>query len=172
MESFQQKISQKFSKYLSETPCDVKSEKNFKKDINIGEDGEDFIKHFLIDKGYEFISENKDYRYDLLMSYKEREVTYEIKTDVYVSPKKDTGNLVVEYESRGKGSGISVTEADYYVYYMPKLNEIWNISMQDLKQLISDNNFKKVVGGDEGSDTKMYLIKRAKYKKYFKVYNT
>lgn len=172
MESFQQKISQKFSKYLSETPCDVKSEKNFKKDINIGEDGEGFIKHFLIDKGYEFISENKDYRYDLLMSYKEREVTYEIKTDVYVSPEKDTGNLVVEYESRGKDSGINVTEADYYVYYMPKLNEIWNISMQDLRQLISDNNFKKVVGGDEGSDTKMYLIKRAKYKKYFKVYNT
>lgn len=172
MESFHQKISQKFSKHLSETPHDVKSEKNFKKDINIGEDGEGFIKHFLIDKGYKFISENKDYRYDLLMSYKDKKVTYEIKTDVYVSPEKDTGNLVVEYESRGKDSGVSVTEADYYVYYMPKLNEIWNISMQDLRKLIIDNDFKKVVGGDVGSNTKMYLIKRAKYKKHFKVYNT
>lgn len=172
MKSFHEKISQKFSKYLSETSSDTVSKKDFSQDINIGEDGEGFIKHFLIDKGYKFLSENKDYKYDLLMSFNGREITYEIKTDVYVSPKKDTGNLVVEFESRGKPSGISVTEADYYVYYMPKLKEIWNIKMDELKSLIDDNNFKEVNGGDVGSNTKMYLIRRSNYKKYFKVYNT
>ena len=106
------------------------------------------------------------------MSFNGREVTYEVKTDVFVSPKKDSGNLVVEFESRGKPSGINVTEADYYVYYMPKLNEVWNIKMDDLKNLIDNNNFKKVSGGDVGSDTKMYLIRRSFYKKHFKVYNT
>ena len=80
-------------------------------------------------------------------------------------------NLVVEFESRGKPSGISVTEADFYVYFMPKLNEVWNIKMDELKKLIKSNNFKKVSGGDEGSETKMYLIKRNLYKKYFKIHN-
>tara|TARA_Y100000389_G_C17414440_1_gene492855 strand:+ start:1036 stop:1545 length:510 start_codon:yes stop_codon:yes gene_type:complete len=149
----------------------IESQKNFSKDIDIGESGEGFIKEFLINKGYNFISDNKDYRYDLLMSYGEANFTYEIKTDVYISPKKDTGNLVVEFESRGKPSGISVTEADFYVYFMPKMKEIWNIKMDKLKDLIKSNNFKEVSGGDKGSDTKMYLIKRSTYKEYFKVHN-
>ena len=149
----------------------VESQKNFSKDIDIGEDGEDFIKKFLINKGYNFISDNKDYRYDLLMYYKDKNYTYEIKTDVYVSPGKDTGNLVVEFESRGKPSGISVTEADFYVYFMPKLNEVWNIRVDELKKLIKSNNFKKVSGGDEGSETKMYLIKRNLYKNHFRIHN-
>ena len=54
----------------------VESQKNFSKDIDIGEDGEEFIKNFLINKGYNFISDNKDYRYDLLMSYKDKSYTY------------------------------------------------------------------------------------------------
>ena len=55
---------------------------------------------------------------------------------------------------------------------MPKLKEVWNIKMDELKSLIDDNNFKEVNGGDVGSNTKMYLIRRSNYKKYFKVYNT
>lgn len=150
----------------------MESQKNFSEDIKLGENGEEFIKNFLINKGYKFIKDNKDYKYDLLMSYNNLEITYEIKTDVLLSPEKDTGNLVVEFESRGKPSGISVTEADYYVYYIPKLNEIWNIKMDDLRNLINSNNFRKVSGGDEGSDTKMYLIKRSKFKNHFKVHKT
>jgi hypothetical protein len=170
MDSFTQKINNIFYKYLSEKPEDMTSKMNFREDIKVGESGEEYIKHFLIDKGYKFISENKDYRYDLLMSFNKREITYEIKTDVFVSPEKDAGNLVVEFESRGKPSGISVTEAEYYVYYMPKLNEVWNIKMDKLKKLINSNSFKEVVGGDKGSDTKMYLINRNKHKKHFKVH--
>jgi len=172
MDDFTQKINNIFYKYLSEKPEDMTSSMNFREDIKVGESGEEYIKHFLIDKGYKFISENKDYRYDLLMSFNEREITYEIKTDVFVSPEKDTGNLVVEFESRGKPSGISVTEAEYYVYYMPKLKEIWNIKMNLLKALIKDNNFREVSGGDELSNTKMYLISRNFYKNYFKIYKT
>jgi len=148
------------------------SKLNFKDDVKVGESGEEYIKNFLKNKGYKFISENKDYRYDLLMSFNDVKITYEVKTDVFVSPKKDTGNLVVEFECRGKPSGLSVTEADYYVYYMPKLKEIWNIKINDLKALIQDNDFRKVSGGDVGSETKMYLIKREVYKNYFKIHKT
>ena len=34
----------------------------------------------------------------------------------------------------------------------------------------NSNNFKEVIGGDKGSNTKMYLINRNKYKNNFKVY--
>jgi len=143
---------------------------DFKKDIVVGEHGEEFIKEFMIGKGYEYISDNKNKKYDLLMSYDNKEIKYEIKTDVYVSPDYDTGNIVVEFESRGNPSGISVTEADYYVYFMPKLNEIWNIKMDKLRSLIKTNNFREVSGGDDGSNTKMYLIKREEYKEHFKIH--
>lgn len=145
---------------------------NFEEDIVAGEQGEGFIKEFMINKGYKFISDNKDNKYDLLMSFKNRKIKYEIKTDILLSPKNDTGNIVVEFESRSKPSGISVTEAEFYVYYIPKLNEVWNIKMDKLKNLINSNNFKEVVGGDEGSNTKMYLINRNKHKKHFKVHST
>ena len=144
---------------------------NFQEDIETGEQGEGFIKNFLISKGFIFISDNKDNKYDLLMSYKGNQLKYEIKTDVLLSKKRDTGNLVVEFESRSKPSGINVTQADYYVYYIPKLKEIWNIKMDNLKLLIENNNFREVSGGDVGSNTKMYLINREKFKNNFRVYN-
>lgn len=140
---------------------------NFQEDINLGEEGECFIKNFLISKGFKFISENKNNKFDLLMSYNNRFIKYEIKTDVLLSKEKDTGNLVVEFESRGKPSGISVTEADYFVYFIPKLKEIWNIKVEKLKNIIKNNNFKQVIGGDLDSNTKMYLINRKKFKKNF-----
>tara|TARA_B100000900_G_C20548504_1_gene703697 strand:- start:380 stop:871 length:492 start_codon:yes stop_codon:yes gene_type:complete len=150
----------------------AKSNLEFKKDVNIGEDGEEIIKQLLLSKGFKFIRENRDYKYDLLMSFGDRDISFEIKTDVYVDKNNDTGNLVVEYECRNKPSGISVTQADYYVYYMPKLNEVWNIHMDNLKYLIKNNNFYSATGGDEGSNTKMYLIRREYFKDYFKIHKT
>jgi hypothetical protein len=155
-----EKLSEKKGKY------------NFKEDKLTGEQGEEFITEFMTNIGYNFISDNKNNKYDLLMSFRGRQIKYEIKTDVLLSPERDTGNIVVEFECNGKLSGISVTEAEFYVYYIPKLNEIWNIKMDNLKKLIELNDFREVTGGDKGSDTKMYLINRSKFKKHFKVYKT
>jgi hypothetical protein len=143
---------------------------NFKKDIILGEEGEIFIKDFLLKKGFIFITDNKDNNFDLIMSYEGREFKYEIKTDVLLSTQNDTGNLVVEFESRGKPSGISVTQADYFVYFIPKLKEIWNIKVENLKNIINNNKLKKVSGGDLDSNTKMYLINRNKFSKNFKIH--
>jgi hypothetical protein len=143
---------------------------NFQKDIVLGEEGEVFIKNFLISKDFKFISENKDEKFDLLMSYNGRLIKYEIKTDVLLSKEKDTGNLVIEFESRGKPSGISVTQADYFVYFIPKLKEIWNIKVENLKNIINNNKLKKVSGGDLESNTKMYLMNRNKFRKNFKIH--
>lgn len=153
------------------------AEYNFVEDITQGEKGELVIREFLESNGYVFVSDNKDYRYDLEMSLPVDKggslvkiSTFEVKTDVYCLPHSDTNNLFVEFECRGKDSGINVTEADYYVNYYPYLKEVWFIKTDKLKKLITNNEFEvKDFSGDSGSNTKGYVIPRYQYKKYFKV---
>jgi hypothetical protein len=149
---------------------------NFKKDINIGEAGETIVKLDLESIGGVFISDNKDNKYDLLMDMPLRgksgykKVSYEIKTDVFCKPYLDTGNIFIEFECRGSDSGISVSEADWFVTYFQHFREIWYIKTDKLKKLIINNNFKKTeLSGDLNSNTKGYLIPRYQFKKYFKV---
>ena len=168
-ELFYSQIDNMFSTILSEVKQNISGNYDFNKDIKIGEQGEDFIKNYLIKNfGFKFIKKKHTQDYDLLMEYNNREVTYEVKTDIYP---EDTGNLVVEFECRKKPSGINVTKADYFVTYFPKFNEIWNIKSDTLKQLIKEHRFKKTSGsGDDKSETKLYLIPKEKYKEHFKVY--
>lgn len=145
----------------------------FTTDIKTGQQGEAFIRTKLESLGYKFIEERKDNLYDLKMSYqvgsgKTITKTYEIKTDVYP---KDTGNLVVEFECRGKNSGINVTQADYFVTYFPHQGEIWNIETDKLKKLIEEKKphvFSK--SGDKDSNTKLYRLVKEDVRKYFKIH--
>lgn len=143
---------------------------NFKQDLPIGQQGEHKVKLFLESKGAQFINFNNDNQYDLKMKLNEEEITYEIKTDVFCKPDKDTGNLFVEFFSRDKESGISTSKAKWFVTYYSFLNEMWFIETEKLKKLLIDNNFKVVVGGDVGSQTNGYLIPRNKFKEHFKIY--
>lgn len=143
---------------------------DFKTDLKLGNDGEDVIINFLESKGCSYVDSNNDNKYDLKMVTKGKETTYEIKTDVKVAPVYDTGNIFIEYESRGKSSGISVTQADWFVTYFKYLKEIWFIKSETLKKLILENNFPIFYdAGDVGSATHGYLIKRKDFKKYFHV---
>jgi hypothetical protein len=64
---------------------------------------------------------NNDFKYDLKVGQaKEQQLadifnskTIEVKYDLQAL---ETGNVYVEYESRGKKSGISTSEADYYCF--------------------------------------------------------
>jgi hypothetical protein len=143
---------------------------DFKTDLKLGNDGEDVIINFLESKGCSYVDSNNDNKYDLKMVTKGKETTYEIKTDVKVAPVYDTGNIFIEYESRGKSSGISVTQADWFVTYFKYLKEIWFIKSETLKKLILENDFPIFYdAGDVGSATHGYLIKRKDFKKYFHV---
>ena len=160
---------------------------NFKTDINVGEKGEKIISDFLVDHGFKLISDNKDNKYDLkMLTHNNVPTTLEIKTDIYCYPERtitlennltktiearDRGNMFIEKECRGKLSGISVTESKWYVTYFPYLQEAWFIRTSDLKNLIDNNYFYVATGGDPGSNTKGYLIKRNFFKKHFKVKN-
>jgi hypothetical protein len=142
-------------------------EYNFKKDLEKGVIGEEFISNFLRGLGYKLISTCNNNKFDLLMEYKRAPYTYEIKTDTYPI---NTGNIAIEVESRGRPSGLSVTTADYFVTYFPNLGEIWNIKTSELRELIKNNDIFLKTGGDIGSETKFYLVNKSKFKNSFKLY--
>jgi len=143
---------------------------NFRQDLKLGIEGEQHIVEFLEYKGLTHVDSNNNNKYDIKMLKEGKEITYEIKTDVICKPEKDTGNIFVEFHSRGKDSGISVTQADWFVNYFPFLNEIWFIKSNDLRQLINNNNFRVIKNaGDIGSATHGYLIPRRQFKEHFNI---
>lgn len=82
----------------------------------------------------------------------------EIKTDKIC---QRTGNVFVEFESRGKDSGLATTTAVYWVYCLwsevRKEQTYVFIPTRRLKKLIKQGNYKEMRGGDNWT-SKGYLI--------------
>lgn len=159
---------------------------NFSLDLPVGELGEKVLETYFVDTyKAKFVakSEGSELKFwDIKFNFPSTgDVTYEVKTDVYVVPPRrlpnglyamgnDTGNIFIEFESRGKNTGINVTKADWWTYIFYYLNEIWFIKVEDLKQLIEENDFKQTTqSGDEGSNTRGYLIPREQFREKFLV---
>ena len=85
---------------------------------------------------------------------------FEVKEDFSC---EKTGNVGLEFECRGKPSGIAVSKADYYIYKIH--TKYWGIryllhSTQALKNMIEHRLYFRIVnGGDKGSNTMNYLFK-------------
>lgn len=112
---------------------------------------------------------NNDKRFDLDLAYGqvfEKKVAdilgnskIEVKTEK--DKWKQTGNIVIEYESRGKPSGIITTEADYWLHNMAYGDNIVFsilVSVTTLRRYIAQHNPRSVIGGDDMT-SKLYLIK-------------
>ena len=82
----------------------------------------------------------------------------EVKTDRVC---QRTGNVFVEFESRGKESGINITTASYWVYclWTDKFKEQTYIFIptRRLKKLIKDKEYRISNGGDNWT-SKGYLV--------------
>jgi len=123
------------------------SKKDFGNDIIIGEVGENLFKRYLVNhKGLTFIRKSEDKKelkkWDLELLFKNKNVRYEVKTDVYILPGK-------------------------WIFH---LDEIWIIPVDKLRQLINSNEFPiSEESGDINSHTKGYLIPREEFRKHFKV---
>jgi hypothetical protein len=87
---------------------------------------------------------NSDFKYDLLCGFLDGETwvhnllenkKIEVKTDARLS--KKTGNAYIEYECRGKKSGISTTEADYWVFKLADERAIV-IGVEELKARVRE----------------------------------
>lgn len=105
---------------------------------------------------------NSDFKYDLeLGEVKEIELakifsnsTIEVKTDFLA---KRTGNVFVEYESRGKPSGMSTSEADYYCFCIEEsfiILKAQELKLRCRKYIGTDRDVK---GGDSNTSKGILL---------------
>lgn len=80
----------------------------------------------------------------------------EVKTDRIAHV---TGNIAVEYRFRGRPSGISTTEADYWAFLLYDMTTIIMVPTEKLKEIARDR-YKKdeiTLGGDDNA-SEMILI--------------
>jgi hypothetical protein len=143
---------------------------DFSKDLPAGKRGELMVRQWLEDAGARFVESCNDKRFDLKVLWERpQHQTYEVKTDSYAY---NTGNLFVEFKSRGKDSGLEVTEADWWVQVQPGFREMWCIRPDSLKLLIERNKAKihsTSYGGDANSGTCGHLLDRETFREKFKV---
>lgn len=132
---------------------------NYHKDKKIAENTEKEVANILEELfDIEVVEYNNDYRYDIRVKRGDIEYTIEIKEDFMC---KDTGNIAVEFFCRGEPSGISTTEANFYIYkvHNNKFIHYLMIPTKQLKIAIENNmHHREVSGGDKGSNTKNYLF--------------
>jgi|TARA_R100000479_G_scaffold174285_1_gene122200 hypothetical protein len=106
---------------------------------------------------------NSDFKYDLEIGKIGEEALgnllsdqkIEVKTDFHLA---DTNNLAVEYASRGKYSGISTTEAEWFAFVEGNDQDtIILVKTERLKSLCKKSFARKVPGGDNNT-SRLVLI--------------
>lgn len=108
--------------------------------------------------------------YDLIITKSGKETKIEVKSDRQAGR---TGNMAIEFECNGKPSGITSTEADYYIYFIIYMDEIqedglpreecYKIPIKKLNKIAKE--CRKVRGGD-GNRSCMYLVHKSLVQKY------
>lgn len=105
---------------------------------------------------------NNDFKYDLQIGQiKEKElgsIFYDKKIEVKYDLKAlKTGNVYVEYESRGENSGISTTKADYYCFAFGDTFHLIEVCLlkNRCRKYLNTNRDKK--GGDSNTSKGILL---------------
>ncbi len=102
-----------------------------------------------------------DFAYDLAFG-QEGEKAFVNLTNKKVEVKRDrvahkTGNIFIEYESRGKPSGIATTQSDYYAYFINDVCVL--VETERLKDICREfiGTDKDIKGGDENTSKGILL---------------
>ena len=71
-----------------------------------------------------------------------------------------TGNVVIEYESRGKPSGIATTDADYWIYKLEKTECAIILPVEYLKEKLRSyyNEGIYLMNGGDNNTSKGFLV--------------
>jgi Holliday junction resolvase-like predicted endonuclease len=127
---------------------------SFHKDLKVGQAAEDEVRMVLEHYGFRYLESNHNASHDLLMALGDRQMRIEVKTDL-MSAK--TGNIAVEYHSRGKPSDIAISKAPIWVfkYCNTRFRAVY---LSTLLAAWRSPDFRHVVGGDPGSQTRMFLV--------------
>lgn len=86
-----------------------------------------------------------------------RQIKFEIKTDKYDC----TGNICIEKKCSNKLSGVFHTEADYFIYYMPryKKNNLYLFKPKELSIFLEKYNHTLKYLGDGGRSLSYIITK-------------
>lgn len=135
---------------------------NFEEDLKHAKQVEKGIALLLKERTENFSSYtlNDDNSYDIKVIFKNgKSVKFEVKCDILA---EKTSNVAIEVSCRGKPSGLSVTQADYWIHILKvdiKAKVIpWLFNIQTLQKLISLPECRTVTGGDRNSMTICKLI--------------
>jgi hypothetical protein len=154
-----------------------RGQKDFPKDVIIGDDGEDTLISFLKSYGFTDINKNNSLdrvrlsEWDIEAWHNGKRWTFEVKADAMAA---DTGNICIEFARINLNgvqvpSGISVTTADFFVSIIPDFREIRIIYTSELKRVIEKDKHKlRVVPMGDGLRTRGYLMKIKEYEKYYR----
>lgn len=134
---------------------------NFSQDLPIAIETEREVGDILWEKyKAEILNFHNTNKYDILAKINGVDYTFEVKEDFTC---ERTGNVGVEFECRGKPSGIQTSEADFYIYKIHTKSEgirFYLIKTNTLKKIIEEKEYFRIVnGGDVGSNSMNYLFK-------------
>jgi len=151
----------------------------FNTDLMDGKLGERIVMGIFSSYGFNLLDWNtskepayKDPKgYDLKFDNGVNVFTIEVKTDRYERFKGYTGNLFIEMRCNDKPSGLRATKADYLIYYLPDLEQMWMIRVNKLKWLFKKIGHKLNRRGRSGDKGRVvgYLLPRSKFRRFFKV---
>lgn len=85
---------------------------------------------------------NNDFKYDLKLGQQGETIIAKLLNDSTIEVKTDfiatrTGNLYIEFMSRGKPSGIATTQAKYWIYIILKQNTPRNeFEQEDIETIL------------------------------------
>lgn len=95
--------------------------------------------------------------YDIIT---EEGIKYEIKSDRYTYK---TGNFCIEFECSNKPSGISITQSDFYGYFVvinDKDYQLYTIPTSYIREIITDKKYNRIMKGGDGYKSKFYLFNK------------
>lgn len=97
-------------------------------------------------------SQGKCKDYDIKMTTKDKEITYEVKSD---RRSEETGNCCIEYMYKWQASWIFASKADYIVYYC---NKKWWIQERWLLIALLMDLEKEIKNGGDGKRSRLFLF--------------
>lgn len=136
----------------------------FQDRLKEGDWAEKQVVNHLITKGWTIleISEGNFKEWDIKASIKGKIKTFEVKANYFEIKNYRHNMIVIETESNGLLSGLSVTSADYYILYYPFEDLFYVERTEDIKAMIASGVYNKLVGGRNNMAT-MWQIPRSAF---------
>lgn len=101
--------------------------------------------------------------YDIRIKYGGEETTIESKADRLTI---STGNIAIEYRCSGKPSGITSTQADYWVIFIEGTRDYYLIPTSEITKAIEEHKYTRTTRGGDGYRSEMYLFPRTIFTPY------